>query len=447
MYDIHGDVADVFSLKSSKLYNHYIYDAFGNFIKEKVNEQDSVAIENPYLYRGYRFDKESGLYYLNARYYDPVTGRFISEDSYPERSNMPQSLNRYTYCLNQPIKYTDPTGYKEKSGKYDGYTGDFNFEKMFEKSKFVVDGKGNKIDNKTTENANASKKQDKEDKGSSSTSTSSYVSPTTKTAWKPGLYDTFPEAIAYKEAIAKANSSTNTDIGDGAYRGSNTGSSLNIGLSNDNLVGNNNGNNDTVVNKSTNLTQVAKSKVIEVLSVQYLHGSSGSSSNTGTNDETILLPSENPELNIPNKILSSAGILAVSATSGQSIYGTPSGLKVAFGITAAVAIGALSDVVSTYNKIDNFFRSETEETSEDGLFDPLDNHTVINGKLPTTGDANSSMDYVDDAGDLIRRRFFDENGNVIKDVDFTDHGNPKLHPDVPHEHYWEWNDGIPKRLK
>lgn len=113
------------------------------------------------------------------------------------------------------------------------------------------------------------------------------------------------------------------------------------------------------------------------------------------------------------------------------------------------SMGLESAVTTTVQETELNLENEstTEGTSEDGLFDPLDNHTVINGKLPTTGDANSSMDYVDDAGDLIRRRFFDENGNVIKDVDFTDHGNPKLHPDVPHEHYWEWNDGIPKRLK
>jgi len=43
------------------------------------------------------------------------------------------------------------------------------------------------------------------------------------------------------------------------------------------------------------------------------------------------------------------------------------------------------------------------------------------------------------------RRFFDNKGNVTKDIDFTNHGNPKNHPDVPHEHFWDWKDGNPIR--
>ncbi len=55
---------------------------------------------------------ESGLYYLNARYYDSVTARFITEDDpkYSKR-NDPLSLNLYTYCHNDPIHYTDPSGH------------------------------------------------------------------------------------------------------------------------------------------------------------------------------------------------------------------------------------------------------------------------------------------------------------------------------------------------
>ena len=79
----------------------------------------------------------------------------------------------------------------------------------------------------------------------------------------------------------------------------------------------------------------------------------------------------------------------------------------------------------------------------DDLFKPLKNHSVVKGnKLPTVSKPNSSMDIVDD-GNVIRRRFFDKNGNVTKDVDFTNHGNPKLHPEVPHVHEWQWINGKP----
>ena len=56
-------------------------------------------------------DSETGMYYLRARYYDPYTGRFVSEDSYWGEEENPLSLNLYTYCSNDPIMFTDPDGY------------------------------------------------------------------------------------------------------------------------------------------------------------------------------------------------------------------------------------------------------------------------------------------------------------------------------------------------
>jgi RHS repeat-associated protein len=56
----------------------------------------------------------TGLYYYNARYYDPSIGRFISPDTIVPNPMNPQSLNRYSYCLNNPLKYIDPTGLFEE---------------------------------------------------------------------------------------------------------------------------------------------------------------------------------------------------------------------------------------------------------------------------------------------------------------------------------------------
>ena len=61
-------------------------------------------------FTGQRLDS-TGLYYYGARYYDASIGRFISADSVGQKPTDPQSLNRYTYCLNNPLKYTDPTGH------------------------------------------------------------------------------------------------------------------------------------------------------------------------------------------------------------------------------------------------------------------------------------------------------------------------------------------------
>ncbi|MGX7150329.1 hypothetical protein [Enterococcus ureasiticus] len=66
--------------------------------------------------------------------------------------------------------------------------------------------------------------------------------------------------------------------------------------------------------------------------------------------------------------------------------------------------------------------------------------TTTNNKLPTIHKPNTVIKRVDENGKLISERIFDENGRVIKDIHHTDHGNPKLHPKVPHEHTWDWSD-------
>jgi RHS repeat-associated protein len=62
------------------------------------------------LFTGQRLD-ETGLYYYNARYYDAAIGRFISPDTIVQSLANPQTLNRYSYCLNNPLKYVDPSGH------------------------------------------------------------------------------------------------------------------------------------------------------------------------------------------------------------------------------------------------------------------------------------------------------------------------------------------------
>lgn len=72
---------------------------------------NNIGHVNPFRYRGYYFDVETDLYYLNSRYYDPELGRFINADdiSYldPESLN---GLNLFAYCGNNPISYVDPDG-------------------------------------------------------------------------------------------------------------------------------------------------------------------------------------------------------------------------------------------------------------------------------------------------------------------------------------------------
>jgi len=80
----------------------YTYDAYGN-------TSDSGAFVNSFAYTGAVIDEETGLYYMNARYYEPETGRFISQDTY--RGDGEAFWNLYMYCSGDPVNSTDPTGH------------------------------------------------------------------------------------------------------------------------------------------------------------------------------------------------------------------------------------------------------------------------------------------------------------------------------------------------
>jgi RHS repeat-associated protein len=67
----------------------------------------------PYKFTGQEYDSSTGLYFYKARYYDAHLGRFIQPDTIVPDPYLPQSWNRYAYVLNNPLKYTDPTGHAE----------------------------------------------------------------------------------------------------------------------------------------------------------------------------------------------------------------------------------------------------------------------------------------------------------------------------------------------
>jgi len=84
------------------------YKPYGTLSRnEPANPQTSLPVN--YYFTGKELDS-TGLYYYGARYYDPKVGRFITADPINQNIYDPQNLNRYSYCMNNPLRYIDPTG-------------------------------------------------------------------------------------------------------------------------------------------------------------------------------------------------------------------------------------------------------------------------------------------------------------------------------------------------
>jgi RHS repeat-associated protein len=90
--------------RDTAITDSYEYDAFGN--KFTV----SGTTPNNYLYRGEQYDPDLGLYYLRARYYNPLTGRFLSRDPEDGTPYDPASLHKYLYARGDPVNASDPEG-------------------------------------------------------------------------------------------------------------------------------------------------------------------------------------------------------------------------------------------------------------------------------------------------------------------------------------------------
>jgi RHS repeat-associated protein len=105
--DLLGNIISILAKDGTEMVK-YEYDAYGNIINSPTGTLSDI---NPYTYRGYRYDSEIGMYYLNNRYYNPQSGLFISSDGIIGQTGDIQSTNMYAYCLNNPVMNTDPFGY------------------------------------------------------------------------------------------------------------------------------------------------------------------------------------------------------------------------------------------------------------------------------------------------------------------------------------------------
>lgn len=106
--DLQGDITEIVD-KDGNSVAEYAYDAWGNMLTEN-NGTLTVGKLNPFRYRSYVYDEETGLYYLQSRYYDPLTGRFLNADTNLNSNIL--GLNVYIYCYNDSVNYLDRDGFQ-----------------------------------------------------------------------------------------------------------------------------------------------------------------------------------------------------------------------------------------------------------------------------------------------------------------------------------------------
>ena len=103
--NLQGDILKVITATGTEA-AAYTYDAWGKLL----TSTGDMAEMNPIRYRGYYYDTETGLYYLQSRYYDPEVGRFINPDGYNSTGQGIIGTNMFAYCLNNPAIFSDDAG-------------------------------------------------------------------------------------------------------------------------------------------------------------------------------------------------------------------------------------------------------------------------------------------------------------------------------------------------
>ena len=104
--NLQGDVIAILDAAGNVVVS-YVYDAWGAPIGKSGSMAETLGTVQPFRYRGYVFDEETGLYYLRSRYYNPRWGRFVNADALIDQ-------NLYSYCKNSPMQFHDPSGYREE---------------------------------------------------------------------------------------------------------------------------------------------------------------------------------------------------------------------------------------------------------------------------------------------------------------------------------------------
>ena len=109
---VNGDIIAILNTYGEVVVT-YEYDPWGNILSTSGSMAATLGADNPFRYRGYYYDNESGFYYLQSRYYDPVTGRFLNADdtAYLGVTETTSGYNLFSYCNSNPVYYKDSFGF------------------------------------------------------------------------------------------------------------------------------------------------------------------------------------------------------------------------------------------------------------------------------------------------------------------------------------------------
>jgi len=126
-----GDITGLID-NAGNLVVSYTYDTWGKLIATTGSLASTLGVKNPYRYRGYRYDTETGLYYLQSRYYNPEWGRFVNADGITGVEGELLTHNMFAYCGNNAVVRFDPTG--------ENYVGTMNWAISFAAVSAISDG-------------------------------------------------------------------------------------------------------------------------------------------------------------------------------------------------------------------------------------------------------------------------------------------------------------------
>ncbi|MEA5015627.1 MAG: DNRLRE domain-containing protein [Candidatus Limiplasma sp.] len=109
LQNLQGDVTGIVDMTGT-IVVEYRYDAWGKPVATTGSMAETLGYDNPFRYRGYVYDEETGLFWVSTRYYNPEWGRFINADTLLGKTGALLSHNAFAYCMNNPVNNVDPDG-------------------------------------------------------------------------------------------------------------------------------------------------------------------------------------------------------------------------------------------------------------------------------------------------------------------------------------------------